>query len=184
MNVNKDQWQKVLSIVLSAVLAVAAVLGWVVSPTLNGQTEARLREKISIDARDDAMLYNGADLVVYSDDHSTEKARIDGATGSLSTSGFYKRVPATAISVTQNVTLTLAAGYQPLQSAGNVSTGAAATCTQGNQAVLINESNTTITLTDTGNLVLGGNAALGQYDTLELLCDSQSKWVQLSKTDN
>lgn len=35
----------------------------------------------------DAQLHSGADLIVYSDAGSTEKARIDGATGNITTSG-------------------------------------------------------------------------------------------------
>jgi len=84
MNLNKSQWEKIASIVLGAALAVFAVAGWVVNPaTLLEAPEARLREKISIDARDDAYLYNGADFYVYSDDHATQKMLIDGATGGL-----------------------------------------------------------------------------------------------------
>jgi len=45
--------------------------------------EERARERISIDARDDAYLFNGADLYVYSDDHSTQKFHVDGATGNV-----------------------------------------------------------------------------------------------------
>lgn len=48
--------------------------------------EARLRERISIDARDDVYLFNGADLYMYSDDHSTQELHIDGASGALSQS--------------------------------------------------------------------------------------------------
>jgi hypothetical protein len=35
----------------------------------------------------DAKLYSGADLIIYSDAGSTEKARIDGATGNITTAG-------------------------------------------------------------------------------------------------
>jgi len=41
----------------------------------------------------------------------------------------------------------------------------------------------TITLTDTGTLKLGGNAALGQYDSITLLSDG-TNWIQVSKADN
>lgn len=103
MNLNKTQWEKILSIVLAAVLAIAAVSGWVVTPILPpaADTEARLREKISIDARDSAYLYNGADLVVYSDDHTTAKFTVDGATGDTTIAG------ALAVSVTRSVNLPL-----------------------------------------------------------------------------
>jgi hypothetical protein len=45
------------------------------------------RERIAIDARNDSYLYQGADLYVYSDDHSTQKLHIDGATGNLDAEG-------------------------------------------------------------------------------------------------
>ncbi len=44
---------------------------------------AAVRERVAIDAARDCYLYNGADLVVYSDNHSTEVFRIDGATGAI-----------------------------------------------------------------------------------------------------
>lgn len=46
-----------------------------------------IRERISIDARDDAYLYNGADLYVYSDDHDTQVFHVDGATGNTTIAG-------------------------------------------------------------------------------------------------
>jgi hypothetical protein len=82
----QGKWEKIIGILLAAILAVLAVLGWVISPTLE-QPEARVREKISIDARDDAYLYNGADLYIYSDGHSTQKAHFDGATGNTDLEG-------------------------------------------------------------------------------------------------
>lgn len=86
----KSQWERVLSILLGAAIAILAVFGWVINPAQIGTVdapEARVREKISIDARDDAMLYYGADLIVYSDDHTTEKLRVDGATGNVTAAG-------------------------------------------------------------------------------------------------
>ena len=44
-------------------------------------------ERIGIDSRDDSKLYNGADFYMYSDDHSTQKAHIDGATGNVDVEG-------------------------------------------------------------------------------------------------
>lgn len=75
---SKEQWQKIGGIVITALLAIAAVMGWYfpVEPP-----EARVRERIAIDARDDAYIYNGADVRWYSDDHSTEIHRVDAAGG-------------------------------------------------------------------------------------------------------
>jgi hypothetical protein len=46
-----------------------------------------VRERIGIDSRVDSYLYNGADLYIYSDDHSTQKLHLDGATGGLDMEG-------------------------------------------------------------------------------------------------
>ena len=79
---------KKLQAVLGVAVAVALALGVVNTISLYAEDpEARLRERISIDARDDAYLYNGADLYVYSDDHSTQKYHVDGATGNLDAEG-------------------------------------------------------------------------------------------------
>jgi len=45
------------------------------------------RERISVLASKDVILRNSADLIVYSDDRTTEKMRIDGATGRLTLDG-------------------------------------------------------------------------------------------------
>ena len=86
----KSNWEKIFSILLAAILAILAVSGWVIVPTIMEQPEARLRERISIDARDDAYLYNGADLYFYSDGHATQVAHIDGATGNITGEGTFQ----------------------------------------------------------------------------------------------
>jgi len=48
---------------------------------------AGVRERISIDAREDVYLYNGADFYMYSNDHSTQKLHLDGATGNIDAEG-------------------------------------------------------------------------------------------------
>jgi hypothetical protein len=70
-----------------------------------------VRERISIDAGEDAYLHSGADLYVYSDDHSTQKVHIDGATGAIDMEGDLD-IAGTAswgcstATITQNLTLT------------------------------------------------------------------------------
>ena len=79
---------KKLQAAFGVAVAVALALGVVNTISLYAEDpEARLRERISIDARDDAYLYNGADLYVYSDDHSTQKFHVDGATGNTTVVG-------------------------------------------------------------------------------------------------
>lgn len=50
-------------------------------------TGCAVRERISIDTRDDSYIYGGADLFFYSDDHSTQKLRIVGETGAVNATG-------------------------------------------------------------------------------------------------
>lgn len=98
---SKGKWQ-IGRIVITALLAIAAVAGWffpVEAP------EARVRERISIDAREDAYLWNGADLYVYSDDHSTQKFHVDGATGNLDAEGTLN-VAGNLLSATGGITIT------------------------------------------------------------------------------
>lgn len=70
-----------------------------------------VRERISIDAGEDAYLHSGADLYVYSDDHSTQTVHIDGATGAIDMEGDLD-IAGTAswgcstATITQNLTLT------------------------------------------------------------------------------
>lgn len=45
------------------------------------EPQAAVRERIAIDAREDSFIYNGADIRLYSDDHSTETGRLDSAGG-------------------------------------------------------------------------------------------------------
>jgi hypothetical protein len=90
---------------------------------------------------------------------------------------------ATPISVTQGATITPTASYQPLQSAGNVSTAAIATGSAGDLLILINAADTTITISDTGTLKLSGNIALGQFDALTLISDG-TNWTQIATSNN
>jgi hypothetical protein len=96
---------------------------------------------------------------------------------------FQRLIPASTVVVTTDGTITPAGSYQPISSAGNVQTASIAAGTAGDILYLINTSNTTITITDTGTLKLGGNRALGQYDTLTLMSDG-TNWVERSYTNN
>lgn len=89
----------------------------------------------------------------------------------------------TAVTVTSGGTITPTGTYQLITSAGAVGTSSVAGCTSGRVLVLANSGSNTITLTDTGTLKLGGNAALGAADTLTLICDG-TNWNQVSKADN
>jgi hypothetical protein len=118
----QGKWEKIIGILLGAILAVLAVLGWVISPGLE-QPEARLRERISIDARDDAYLYDGADLYVYSDGHSTQKFHVDGATGNLDGEGTLNVAGASTLTGNVDMVGTLQYGADDLYPVGFASSG-------------------------------------------------------------
>lgn len=90
-----------------------------------------------------------------------------------------------ALTVTDGGTITATGSYQPLTAAGAVGAtlGGCAASNAGQVTTFINAGGQTITITDTGTTVLGGNAALGQYDTLVVWCDG-TRQIQIAKADN
>lgn len=76
----------------------------------------------------------------------------------------------TAISVTDGLTVTVTGGYQPLESAGTV-TMTLTVPSAGTVVHLVNTSDTTINMADSGNVKLSAAWAAGQYDTITLLSD-------------
>lgn len=46
-----------------------------------------VRERISIDSPEDSYVFNGSDIIWYADLHDTETARVEGATGDITTVG-------------------------------------------------------------------------------------------------
>ncbi len=90
----------------------------------------------------------------------------------------------TAISVTNDATITPTGSYQPLTSAGTVTASLATSgYTTGTLLTLLNTANTTIVFTDTGTLKASGNVSLGQYDAASFIFDG-TNWIQISESDN
>lgn len=90
----------------------------------------------------------------------------------------------TAISVTDGGVITPSGSYQPLESGGAVTATLSSGCTAGRQVILVNTVNQTIIISETATSALSGNASLGQYDALALLCDG-TRWVQTApESDN
>jgi hypothetical protein len=87
------------------------------------------------------------------------------------------------IAVTQDSIITPTNTLQPLSAAGACSTASIAALTAGTYVWFYNTSANVITITDTGTLLLSGNIALGQYDTLLLWCDG-TNWMQLATSNN
>lgn len=96
---------------------------------------------------------------------------------------FLRMVPGSTVTVTTDGTITPTGSYQPLSSSGNVQTASITAGTAGDILFLVNTANTTITISDTGTLKLGGNRALGQYDSLTLMSDG-TNWIERSYTNN
>jgi len=154
-----------------------------------------VRERISIDSRDDVYLFNGADLYMYSDDHSTQKFHADGATGNLATAGnvttgnFLSIGAQTAISVTAGATITPTGTFQPLESSGAVTTSTSEAVADGSSVgdllILMNtNASDIITIDGTGgNVECKADVALGAGDTLFLIWEGDD-WYCLSGYDN
>lgn len=87
------------------------------------------------------------------------------------------------IEATDGGYITATGTYQPITSTGNVGLSSVAVLTVGKIVILTNESNTTITITDTGTTMLSGDTALGQYDTLTLLSDG-TNMIEIGQTNN
>ena len=88
-----------------------------------------------------------------------------------------------AVTVTNGGTIAVTDDIVPLTAGGSVGATISGCSTANKLTYLYNTANQTITITDTGNIVLAGNAALGQYDSLTLLGDG-TRCIQVSKADN
>ena len=91
-------------------------------------------------------------------------------------------IPGTAITVADGGTITPTTAIQELTAAGNVGAALAA-CGDGQVLTLVNLSNVTITITDTGTIHLAGNAALGQYDSLTVV-GSGVRCIEVARANN
>lgn len=112
-------------------------------------------------------------------------------TGSTTLSAFLSLAPSTAITVTNGNSFTPTASYQQIQAAGTVTPTIAVTnavgsaYTNGTILRLLNVSNQTINIADSGNVKLSSAWAGGQYDSLTLIFDTTtSTWIEMSRSDN
>jgi hypothetical protein len=104
--------------------------------------------------------------------------------GSTITSGQVTNTPQGTVTVTDNSTITCTSAVVPLTAGGAVGTANISGCaTAGRVTMLHNIVAQTITITDTGTIMLEGNAALSQYDTLTLLGDG-TNCLQIAKSTN
>lgn len=105
------------------------------------------------------------------------------ASGAVSLGTLISASPVTTITVVADGTVTPTGFNQPISAAGGVGTSSITVLPNGSLVLLTNVGSNTITFTDTGTLVLGGNAALGANDTLLIKSDG-TNWYQVSKADN
>lgn len=197
---NLKSWvQPIVSAVLTAALVMLGLNLYVVPQIAELQAEGRgaagttqftsavvFREAVTaqrdvtvIGAVNAADLSASDDLTVADDATITGDLAVNGPatlTGAV-TYGANVILSTQSITPAMDVTFTPTAQLVTLTPAGALGTTIGA-CTTGQKTILYNSVNATVTITDTGNFVGAGNAALTQFDTLSLVC-IDSKWVQL-----
>lgn len=104
------------------------------------------------------------------------------ADGTITGQGGLNLIPGEAISVTDGGVITPTTAIQELTAAGNVGAALAA-CGDGQVQTLVNLSNVTVTITDTGSIHLEGNATLGQYDSLTVV-GSGVRCIEIARANN
>lgn len=172
---------------IAVALVLALVLAVLLVPSVDAQSARQqfdwlLAKRLNVDT--DVAI--GDDLAVTGDAAVTGNATVAGTLGVTGDATFAADMiisPGAVITVTQDLTITPTSGYQPLASAGTVGTAAIAVGTAGQLVRLVNTTNTSIVLTDTGTLKLSGNLTLGQYDSVSLISDG-TNWVQLATSNN
>jgi hypothetical protein len=151
--------------------------------TVVGESQA-VRERISIDSREDVYLHSGADLYVYSDDHSTQKLHVDGGTGAVDGESnvtlaglLIPECATSAITGTQTLTPT-ASCY--LLSGTDVLTLTLGSVTTGSVVRFVRTGNANLVL---NAAIKASDSDLNQYDAFEALYDG-TEWVQVGVSAN
>ncbi len=103
--------------------------------------------------------------------------------GNITVANFLLTPKVTAVTVTQDSIITPTASLQAIQSAGTVGTGSIAAMAAGTRLTIYNAVNQSITISDTAPLILAGDAALGQYDSLSLVSDG-TRWIETGRSNN
>ncbi len=85
--------------------------------------------------------------------------------------------------VTVDGTITATGTNQPISATAAIGLDDIAIMSDGDVLMLTNVGTNTVTITDTGVIMLSGDIALGQHDTLTLLCDG-TNWKQIATSDN
>jgi len=101
----------------------------------------------------------------------------------LACDGKVRMVGCSAIAVTMNGYITPTCTFQELTSAGTVGTAYLAAGTDGDLVCLWVSSATQVTISDTGTIMLSGDAVITQYDNLCLLSDG-TNWYEIAQANN
>jgi hypothetical protein len=101
----------------------------------------------------------------------------------LTVSGDMTLAQQTALTIGVAGTITPVGAYTQITAAAARGTSSITAGSAGDVVVIVNVGSNTITLTDTGTLLLAGNVALGQYDSVTLLSDG-TNWVQIGTSNN
>ena len=107
------------------------------------------------------------------------------ASGWITISTFLQLSPSSQQTIVEGTAgITPTTSLHQITAAGVVSNTMSVTgFTAGQVVALVNVGANTITIIDTGTTMLGGNRALGQYDTLMIFFDG-TNWVELAFTNN
>jgi hypothetical protein len=129
--------------------------------------------------------FSAADFAASDDLSITDDTTVGG---DLWVGAWIAVTPVATATVTSGGTLAPAGSLQPISSSGTVGFGAISGCTgdgsnSGRQLTVYNGANQTITITETGNLVQAGNAALGQHDNISYVCRG-TQWVETARVNN
>lgn len=191
---NKTIWSVVLALTL--LLTGYAALNaqnirqnfeWIIAKritvSLNGITVQRGGVTVTdggITVADDGLTLTDDDLTVTSGDITVTAGDVTLVDGDLTLSDNLYLVAQPVITVTTFFTPT--GRYQPVTATAargvTVTVGA-----EGMVTTITNVGTNTITITDTGTLIMAGNLALGQYDNLTLRSDG-TRWIELGRSNN
>jgi len=154
-----------------------------VTVTLNGITVQRGGVTVTdggITVADDGLTLTDDDLTVTSGDVTVTVGDVTLADGDLTLSDNLFLVAQPVITVTTFFTPT--GRYQPVLT--TITRGVTITVgAEGMVTTITNVSTPTLTITDTGTLIMAGNLALGQYDNLTLRSDG-TRWIELGRSNN
>ena len=159
-----------------------------------------VRERASIYAKTDSWIVDGADILWYSDNRTTQTASVAGDTGlgtftdvtvsddlavtDDATFGGLIVPTLTNLTATDGMTITPTSMVYALDSAGAVTVTLAASGTEGQLLILIGDDSNNVTVADTNLRSADGNAiVIAQYEVV-MFVYQDAEWLVVANTDN